>query len=80
MESNDADNDPYSRLIPREKVHVGSADSDGDEAVDGDETPRNQSLSGPTTPGVRRERERDLERERIYAYLSCLSFHVLYAM
>ena len=46
MDSSDADNDPYSRLIPRERVHVGSADSDGEEAVDGDETPRNQSLSG----------------------------------
>ena len=61
MDSSDADNDPYSRLIPRERVHVGSADSDGEEAVDGDETPRNQSLSGPTTPGGERGGERERE-------------------
>ena len=49
LEPNDADNDPYSRLIPRERVHVGSAESEGEEEIDGDETPRNVSLSGPTT-------------------------------
>ena len=59
LESNDADNDPYSRLIPRERVHIGSVESDGEEAVDGDETPRNQSLSGPTTPGAWRGGERE---------------------
>ena len=64
LEQSDAD-DPYSRLYPREQVHIGSADSDGEEAIDGDETPRNMSLSGPTTPG---EREREREREKLVEY------------
>ena len=45
---------------------MGSADSDGEEAVDGDETPRNQSLSGPTTPGGERGRESERERECVH--------------
>ena len=36
----DSDSDPYSRLIPRERVHVGSAESEGEEECDGEETPR----------------------------------------
>ena len=72
MPSRDSDPDPYSRLIPRERVHVGDAESEGEEC-DGDDTPRNMSMS--STGGVfcrkrggggerQRETERERERER----------------